>query len=276
MDSPVVQRFKNIDPVLRWNAVHVFDTEREVDLGMRCAGEVTIPREYCGFVDLWAVPKCEAYPEGWWVKLTGPDAYNTCEPGGDQFSQLHVLTLSIHGPAEDFTDITEQDKESGADYRGYAQPMCYVSLCHSCMRDAVDLSATSPKPVEVSFLQAPLFFKLGGGNVATPLPVKFCKLDGDDGAIDCKVTTHGNISISDFSDGTILGSDSNHTFHGTYEELNKILANIKVTGKYDESSASTFMAQIDFEFEDQLVEIRVRTNIPSLDKSEAQVLNNHI
>ena len=51
---------------------------------------VNVPATISGRVDIWLCPKCEAYPDGYFVTISNYDSYGGNEPGCDS-NDKHLL-----------------------------------------------------------------------------------------------------------------------------------------------------------------------------------------
>lgn len=90
-------KYKYEAATIKWDAVP------NTEYGDLDALEITMPPTFSGRMDIWSVPKCDAYPEGYFVGLTqGENArftYN--EPGCESWKKHLLASIEFMGvPAE--------------------------------------------------------------------------------------------------------------------------------------------------------------------------------
>lgn len=58
---------------------------------------IDIPATLSGRLDVWAVPVCDAYPEGYFVTITNGQWYNANEPGCNSWEKHCLCKIKLSG-----------------------------------------------------------------------------------------------------------------------------------------------------------------------------------
>ena len=92
-----------LDPaVVAWDASDKLKIE---------AFELTVPAAAKGRLDVYKIPKCDAYPEGYFFKLCTGAYYETVEPGCYSWEQTLLCQIQFNGvtsPDEGVTLVAEK------------------------------------------------------------------------------------------------------------------------------------------------------------------------
>lgn len=105
-----------VDPVIYWPACESID---------RDVFELVVPHDTTGRVEIWAVPKCEKYPEGYWFALNrDPRPKFHMEPGFCSWTQTRLASIRVFSPDEAF----DEDTMLKANYVEYLNPELKLEL----------------------------------------------------------------------------------------------------------------------------------------------------
>jgi hypothetical protein len=78
--------------------------------------EVNVPATITARIDIWAIPKCEAYPEGYFVSVNTGNWYEAAEPSCESDQKHLLLKVKFTGvPAEVMTESQIEDTSSSGD-----------------------------------------------------------------------------------------------------------------------------------------------------------------
>ena len=102
--------YKYEPATVKWDAV------KNTKYGDLEALEITMSPTFSGRMDIWSVPKCDAYPEGYFVGLTqGSDArftYN--EPGCESWKKHLLASVEFMGVS---AEVCSDDEAHGTNNR---------------------------------------------------------------------------------------------------------------------------------------------------------------
>lgn len=206
-------RYQIHDHTVRWGAITIPDNE---ELSERKDGEITIPYNFTGCLNLWAVPKCDAYPDGYWPIITTGDYYNTSEPGFECWRRKLLFTIRFSGSDERYVD-----DDSDNYHNSTAEPS--VEFVDPCMTQALDTSQLSIPNTEIAYLDIDEKVSVQG---KTAFPAHF---HGDIERIEnLTLTPTPGIEILN---NDIVIADENHSFtaSGTKDELNNLFNHLYIT-----------------------------------------------
>lgn len=105
-----------VDPVIYWPACESID---------RDVFELVVPHDTTGRVEIWSVPKCEKYPEGYWFALNrDPRPKFHMEPGFCSWTQTRLASIRVFSPDEAF----DNDEMLKINYVEYLNPKFQLGI----------------------------------------------------------------------------------------------------------------------------------------------------
>jgi hypothetical protein len=79
---------------------------------------ISVPATITARIDVWAIPKCEAYPEGYFVSVNTGDWFEAAEPSCESDQKHLLLKARFTGvPAEVMTESQAAETRSGTGER---------------------------------------------------------------------------------------------------------------------------------------------------------------
>lgn len=134
------KRVYHPNPVLKWSAITSVDN---APYGEITDGSIEVDSTTSGRLDIWAVPKCEAYPEGLWVQMFNGEFFEASEPGVEDWNKHLLCKIRFNGFDSTVTydgDESDRNKSGGDAGIEFADPIFY---------NHIDMVALQPKGINI-------------------------------------------------------------------------------------------------------------------------------
>lgn len=208
----IKKRVYHPSPVVKWTTV---SADEKADYGEVIDGEIEIDATIPGRLDIWAVPKCEACPDGLWVKMFNGEFFEASEPGVEDWNKHLLAKIRFSGHDKLCEYGTDPGSGKGVNGLEYVDPIFEQHL------DAALLNPTDINVISIDDdrrdVKANTYVDLNAvftGEVVGTWTVNITPNNG---------TLKGFASDTDF----VLAASETKTITGTKEEINAELEHVQ-------------------------------------------------